>query len=123
MINSIEVLHAQYSMVQIICGGKFLRREVYFVYYRMNYQFSHIPYKMKYWRGVNFLAIGDFWIKSPIFNPPIIFLHRYMYACDIRQYLIRQKRVLHYFAKYYSRQYFVLYSTLIIQSVVHTMKP
>ena len=31
--------------------------------------------------------IGDFWIKSPIFNPPIIFLHtspcRHMYAPPI----------------------------------------
>ena len=38
---------------------------------------GHIPYKTKYWRGVNFV---DFWIKSPIFNPSIIFLQRYMYA-------------------------------------------
>ena len=29
-----------------------------------------------------------------------------MHACDFCQYLIRQT-VLHYFAKYYSRQYFV----------------
>ena len=29
----------------------------------------YIPYKMKYWRGVNF---GDFIKKSPIFNPPTI---------------------------------------------------
>ena len=24
--------------------------------------------------------IGDIWIKSPIFNPPIMFLHRYVYV-------------------------------------------
>ena len=38
------------------------------------------------------MAIGNFWIKTPIFNPPIIFLHRYtyMHECDICQYLICQ---------------------------------
>ena len=48
-----------------------------------------LPYKIKYWRGVNF---GDwrFLDKSPIFNPPVIFLQRYMHACDICQYFIRQ---------------------------------
>ena len=36
------------------------------------------------------MAIGDFWIKTPIINPLLKFLHKYMHTCDIHQYLIRQ---------------------------------
>ena len=50
--------------------------------------------------------IGNFWIKSTIFNLPIILLHRYMYACMV--IFNQPKHVLHYFAKYYFHQYFVL---------------
>ena len=32
------------------------------------------------WQGVNF-GNWRFWIKSPIFYQPMIFLHRYMFAC------------------------------------------
>ena len=49
---------------------------------------DEILVRSKFWR----LAI--FWLKSSIFNPPIIFLHRYTYVCtsvcDIHQYLIHQ---------------------------------
>ena len=43
---------------------------------------QQLPYKMKYWQGVNF---GNWQVieKSPIFNPPII-----MYACHVLQHFI-----------------------------------
>jgi len=52
-------------------------------------------------------------IKIPIFNPPIIFwLHRYMYAYMWYSLILNPpERIFHYFAKYYSRQYFISYGT------------
>ena len=49
------------------------------------------------------LAIGDFLIKSPIFNPPIMHLHRYVYVCMhvISANIQAAKPFLHYFAKIY----------------------
>ena len=69
-----------------------------------------IPFKTKYWRGINF---ADWWFLNKNTNPPIIFLHRYTYACVWYSPIFNPpKRVLHYFAKYYSRQYFVLYGIM-----------